>query len=92
MAGDIQLSDGAMAPLTGTMTSACLVAPEHVGRVDAVVALQVRLACLGLGWRTGRVCCRADEVELQVDDEVVSRWCHWYAGWEPSSFVRHDDR
>ena len=90
MAGDIRLREGALGPVTGPITSACPVAPEHVGRVDTTVALQVRLACLGLGWRLGRVRCRADEVELQVDDEAVSRWCHWYAGWEPSSFARQD--
>ena len=63
---------------------------EHVGRVNASVALEVKLACLALGWRRGRVRCRRNNVELQVDAEVVSRWHHWYAEWEPSKFTQLD--
>ena len=90
MAGDIRLREGALGPVAGPLTSACLVAPDDVGRVDVAVALQVKLACLGLGWRRGRVRCRADAVELQADQEVVSRWQHWYAEWEPSKLARLD--
>ena len=90
MAGDIRLGEGALGPVTGPLTSACLVAPRHVGRVDATVALEVRLACLGLGWRRGRVRCQPDAVELHADGEVVSRWHHWYANWEPSRFTQQD--
>ena len=86
MEGDIRLRGRALGPLAEPMTSACLVAPVHVGRIDGAVALQVKLACLGLGGRRGRVCCGANDVELQVGNEVVSRWHHWYAEWEPSKF------
>ena len=90
MGGDIQLREASLGPLVEPMTLACLVAPEHVGRVDASVALEVKLACLALGWRRGRVRCRRNDVELQVDAEVVSRWHHWYAEWGPSRFTQLD--
>jgi len=90
MGGGIQLRDGSRGPLVEPMTLACLVAPEHVGRVDASVAHEVRLACLPLGWRRGLVRCRRNGVELQVDTEVVSRWHHWYTEWEPSKFTQLD--
>ena len=83
MGGDIRLREASLGSLLEPMTLACLVAPEHIGRVDAGVALQVKLACLALGWRRGRVRCRRNEVELQVDTELVSRWHHWYAEWVP---------
>ena len=90
MGGDIQLREGSLGPLVEPMTLACLVAPEHIGRVDASVALEVKLACLALGWRRGRVRCRRNDVELQVDTEVVSRWHHWYTEWGPSKFPQLD--
>ena len=34
--------------------------------------------------------CRRNDVELQVDTEVVSRWHHWYAEWGPSRFTQLD--
>ena len=88
MAGDIRLREGQMEPLRGPMKWACLVAPYHVGRVDAAVALRVKLACLGLGRSRGTVRCGANDVELQVDNDMVSRWHHWYTQWEPSKFAR----
>ena len=90
MGGDIHLREASLGPLVEPMTLACLVAPEHVGRVDASVALRVKLACLALGWRRGRVRCRRNDVELQIDAEVVSRWHHWYAEWRPSRFTQLD--
>ena len=86
MGGGIQLRGGSLGPVT----LACPVAPEHIGRVDASVALQVKLACLALGWRRGRVTCRKHDIELQVGTEVVSRWHHWYAEWGPSRFTQLD--
>ena len=86
MEGDIRLRASTLGQLAEPMTSACLVAPIRVGRIDAAVALQVKLACLGLAGRRGKVCCGVNDVELQVDNEVVSRWHHWYAEWEPSRF------
>ena len=86
MGGGIQLRGGSLGPVT----LACPVAPEHIGRVDASVALQVKLACLALGWRRGRVRCRKHDIELQVGTEVVSRWHHWYAEWGPSRFTQLD--
>lgn len=90
MSGMIRLRNESSAVGNEPMTFACPVAPEHVGRVDASIALQVRLACLGLGLRRGRVQCRSSHVELQVDAEAVSRWCHWYSDWEPSKFAQID--
>ena len=90
MGGGIRLRKGSLGPSVEPMTLACLVAPEHVGRVDANIALEVKLACLALGWRQGRVRCRRNDVELQVDTEVVSRWQHWYTEWEPSKVTQLD--
>ena len=86
MEGEVRLRDGSLGLLERPKTLACLVAPEHVGRIDASVALQIRLACLGLGWRKGRVRCRENDIELQMNAEVVSRWHHWYSDWQPSNF------
>ena len=91
MRGDIQLREGYVGPLVEPTTLTCLVVPEHVGRIDAGVALEVKLAILPLGWRRGRVHCDRNDVELLVDTDVVSRWHHWYSGWEPSKFNRLDN-
>lgn len=88
MGGEIRLRDSAPGHLEQPMTLACLVAPEHVGRIEAPVALQIKLACLGLGWRRGRVSCQENEIELQLNGEVVSRWHHWYSDWKPSIFTQ----
>ena len=90
MGGGIRLHEGSLGPLEKPTTLACRVAPEHVGRVDASVALEVRLACLALGLRRGRVRCYRNDVKLQVDTEVVSRWHHWYTQWEPSKLTQFD--
>ena len=37
LAGDLRLREGALGPVTGPLTSACPVAPEHVGRVETTV-------------------------------------------------------
>lgn len=90
MGGHIQLRESSRGPLVEPMALACQVAPEHIGRVDTSVALQVKLACLPLGWHNGTVRCRGNDVELQIDREVVSRWHHWYAEWRPSTFAQLD--
>ena len=46
--------------------------------------------CMGGDIHRGRVRCRRNDVELQVDTEVVSRWYHWYAEWGPSRFTQLD--
>lgn len=84
MAGDIHLCADMGYDLVTPMKLGCRVAPRHVGRIDAGVALEVKLACLGLGWQLGRVDCRADCIELAIGEEVQSRWFHWYANWEPT--------
>ena len=84
MGGDIRLGEVSLGPLAEPMILACPVAPERIGRVDTSVALQVKLACLALGSRSGSVRCHGNDVELQVGTEVVSRWHHWYAEWGPS--------
>ena len=91
MGGNIRLREGFRRPLVEPKTLACLVAPEHVGRVDGSVALEVKLACLALGWHQGKVRCRRSDVELQVDTGVISRWHHWYAEWRPSTFTQLDN-
>lgn len=90
MAGDIQLTESSRSPSVEPMTLACQVAPQHIGRVDTSVALQVKLACLPLGWRRGIVRCRGNDIELLVGGEVVSRWHHWYAEWRPATFAQLD--
>ena len=84
MAGEIFLGEDVVAGLAKPTMFSCRVPPEQVGRVDASIALHVKLACLGLGWRSGRVACTEDAVQLSMDEEVQSRWIHWYANWEPT--------
>ena len=90
MGGHIQLRDASLRPVVEPTALACLVPPEHPGRVDASVAIQVKLACLALGWRRGRVRCRRKGVELQGDTAVISRWHHWYAEWGPARSTHLD--
>ena len=88
MKGHIRLYEPELQTLRTPLRSTCLVIPEHVGRIDATIALNVRLACIGLGLQHGRVSCNEDEIELKVRDDVVSRWCFWYADWEPWRYVK----
>ena len=90
MKGDIRLRDDSLGTLGQPMTLASSIFPKEIGRIDTAVALQIKLACLGLGWRLGRVRCRKYDVELQTNEEVVSRWQHWYSDWEPSKFTQLD--
>ncbi len=84
MAGDIFLDEYLGRALV-TPTKLCTpVFPPVLGRLDAEVALHVRLACLGLGLVRGRVGCQDDCVELSVGGDVVSRWRYWYADWQPA--------
>ena len=86
--GDIRLDKCVTGVMAVPIRLVGNIAPYYFGRIDSAVALQIRLACLGLGWQVGKVCCGTREVELQVANNTVSRWQHWYTDWEPSKFVQ----
>jgi len=90
-AGNIRLhQEQLVCSLTDPMKTACQVVPKHVGRIDAVVASQVKLASLVLGRQSGKVCCQKNDVELRSNGEVISRWQHWYSEWKPTKFVKQE--
>ena len=84
--GDLHLKNGSVSSLEQPKNLTCFVVPRYFGRIDTYVAVRVKLACLALGLSRGRVRCTTSDVELYVESEVVSRWSHWYADWEPSMF------
>jgi len=90
-AGNIRLhQEQLVCSLTDPMKTACQVVPKHVGRIDAAVASQVKLASLVLGRQSGKVCCQKNDVELRSNGEVISRWQHWYSEWKPTKFVKQE--
>lgn len=85
--GRIRLDQSELGTSSFPLTSSCVVVPEYVGRINAEIALNVRLACLGLGSQIGEVCCQEHEVQLLARDEIVSRWYFWYSEWESSRSI-----
>lgn len=86
LSGDILLDERTIESRVEPMSLAGNVFPVTIGRTDYSIAVQIRLACLILGWQVGRVYCGDRDVELRVANKTVSRWQHWYTNWEPSNF------
>ena len=68
-----------------------IVLPEHIGRVHAEMASNIRLASPYVFGTSANVQCGPSEIRLEVGDEVLSRWVHWYADWEPTIFPELED-
>ena len=69
------------------------VVPGHFGRVHSDMILDVRLVSPDFFGTTVEIECTPTDMRVVAEDEVLSRWMHWYADWEPtklkemSSFV-----
>lgn len=67
--------------------------PGDFGRLHSDVSLGIKLASPYVFGATVEVQCRSTDVCLVTESDVLSRWMHWYADWEPtrwpemSSFV-----
>ena len=66
------------------MTQAIL--SEDIGRVHAEMSLNVRLASPYVFGTSANVQCGPSEIRLETGADVLSRWVHWYADWEPTIF------
>ena len=67
-----------------TMTQG--VVPEDPGRVHTEMALNIRLASPYVFGTSANVQCGPSEICLEAGGDVLSRWVHWYADWEPAIF------
>ena len=59
---------------------------ENLGRVHTDMALNIRLASPYVFGTSANVQCGPSEIRLEAGSEVLSRWVHWYADWEPTTF------
>ena len=59
--------------------------PEALGSIHYDMALNIRLASPAIFNKSARVRCKPSEIRLEAGNEVLSRWVHWYADWEPIS-------
>ena len=57
--------------------------PEALGSVHNDMALHIRLASPDIFNTSAFVQCCPSEIRLEAGTEVLSRWVHWYADWEP---------
>lgn len=60
-----------------------LAAPKECGRAHIDIALYIRLASPIIFGVPASIQCSPSEIRLEVGSEVLSRWIHWYADWEP---------
>ena len=59
---------------------------ENLGRVHTDMALNIRLASPYVFGTSANVQCGPSEIRLEAGGDVLSRWVHWYADWEPTMF------
>ena len=62
------------------------VQPDFIGRVHVEIDLNVRLASPYVFGTPANVQCSPSEIRLEAGCDVLSRWVHWYANWEPTIF------
>ncbi len=63
-----------------------VIVPQDLGRVHTEMALNVRLASPYVFGTPSNVLCGPSEIRLETGTDVLSRWVHWYADWEPTIF------
>ena len=68
------------------LSLAQLIRPEHLGRAHIEIANDIRLASPRIFGTLAELACEASEVRLETQNKVFSRWVHWYADWEPTTF------
>ena len=62
------------------------VQPKNIGRVHINMASDVRLASPYVFGQPANIQCGHSEIRLESGTNVLSRWVHWYADWEPTIF------
>ena len=72
-----------MRPLAMTID----VLPNFIGRVHIDIASEIRLASPYVFGTSANVQCGPTEIRLEAEGDVLSRWVHWYADWEPTIFT-----
>lgn len=60
--------------------------PEALGSVHIDMALNIRLASPYIFGTPAIVECGSSEIRLEAGADMLSRWIHWYADWEPAIF------
>ena len=60
--------------------------PGDFGRLHGDVSLGIKLASPYVFGATVKVQCRSTDIRLVTESEVLSRWMHWYADWEPTNW------
>ena len=72
-----------MRPLAMTQS----VLQDFIGRVHIGMACDIKLASPYVFGTSANVQCSPTEIRLEVGGDVLSRWVHWYADWEPTIFT-----
>ncbi len=70
-------------PLDRPLCLAQRILPEALGSIHYDLALNIRLASPAIFNKSAYVRCKPSEIRLESGPEVLSRWVHWYADWEP---------
>ena len=60
---------------------------DFIGRVHGDIDSKIRLASPYVLGTSANVQCGLTEVRLEAGGDVLSRWVHWYADWEPTIFT-----
>ena len=60
------------------------ISPEPIGSVHIDMAMNIRLASPNIFGTPATVQCGSSEIRLEAGADVLSRWTHWYADWEPA--------
>ena len=60
---------------------------DFIGRVHIDIASKIRLASPYVFGKSANIQCGPTEICLKAGDDVLSRWIHWYADWEPTIFT-----
>ena len=62
------------------------ISPKALGSVHIDMALNIRLASPDIFGTPVAVECGSSEIRLKAGADVLSRWIHWYADWEPAIY------
>ena len=62
------------------------VLPSSPGSVETELAMHIRVASPSMFGTSSVIECDSSEIRLVHGREVLSRWIHWYADWEPVAF------
>ena len=59
---------------------------DSPGRAHIDLACDIRLASSYVFRTPANLKCGPSEIRLEADGDMISRWVHWYADWEPTKF------